>query len=196
MKHGYEGADSGVLINNYKSNENKIVITFLDGNTYEIPFTKENEKELLNIMLGQAKEREKSNAMNDALKKRKHLLISLAIVASSTIASSYFFSTVKHSLLETIAFLIGGVCGITLISNTIVWHFSNKEIQELDKYSLYLSIMDELEVNQDPNILNGVRKKEDDTLNINTIDNYSLKEMKKIKANLGRSSQYSYLLNR
>ena len=42
MKYGYANASTEKLIQNYKISHNKIVITFLDGSSYEIPFTKEN----------------------------------------------------------------------------------------------------------------------------------------------------------
>lgn len=54
MKYGYEGANLGELIKNYKIFNNKLIVTFLDNSICEKPLTKENEIELLNKMLEQA----------------------------------------------------------------------------------------------------------------------------------------------
>lgn len=75
MKHGYEGSELGELIQNYKTSNDKIIITFLDGSNYEIPLTKENEIDLLNQMLEQAEERSRKSYIYDLKQKRKKALI-------------------------------------------------------------------------------------------------------------------------
>ena len=70
-----------------------------------------------------------------------------------------------------------------------------EEVSELKKYEIYLDLKKKLEENNDPNIFNGVKNKSK-ILNINTLDNYSLKDIKKIRENLKRSQSFScYLEN-
>ena len=76
MKYGYEGVELEELIQNYKTSNDKIIITFLDGSNYEIPLTEENEINLLNQMLEQAEERSKETSIQDLKQKRKKALIS------------------------------------------------------------------------------------------------------------------------
>ena len=60
MKYGYEGADLSELINNYKVEGDKIVVTFLDKSTFEVALTEGTEKTLLEEMLKQAYDRSTS----------------------------------------------------------------------------------------------------------------------------------------
>ncbi len=43
-------------IQNYTTSDNKIIITFFDGSTYELPLTEDNEKRILNEMVKQTQD--------------------------------------------------------------------------------------------------------------------------------------------
>ncbi len=43
-------------IQNYTTSDNKIIITFFDGSTYELPLTEYNEKRILNEMVKQTQD--------------------------------------------------------------------------------------------------------------------------------------------
>ena len=78
MKYGYAYANLGELIRNYKVSNDKIIITFLDGSSKEIPFTEQNEAELLNEMLKQAKIMRMNKSEHD-LKVEKYDVLRRAI---------------------------------------------------------------------------------------------------------------------
>ena len=61
-----------------------------------------------------------------------------------------------------------------------------KQIEELEKYKLYLSIRKEIEDNFNQSTFKGI-KFFDGNFNINTLDDYSLDEIKKIKYNLQKN---------
>lgn len=56
-----------------------------------------------------------------------------------------------------------------------------------------MAIRQRLEQTADPNLFNGIERR-DMKLNINTLDNYSLSEIKRIRTNLERNTKYSKYL--
>ena len=62
--------------------------------------------------------------------------------------------------------------GIFLIVDSLFYKLSSNEIKELKKYNIYLAVKDEIEKNKKENI------------NINNLDNYSLKDLEEIRQNL------------
>ena len=190
MKHGYKGAESGELIQNYKTSNDKIIITFLDGTNYEIPLTEENEIDLLNQMLEQAEERSKKSSIYDLKQKRKKALIWTMTQVGFTILNIVNASTTDSKGMRVFAGILGGITAFTVVINGLDYKFKNDEIKELEKYDIYLQIRARLENINDPNLFNGIRKQET-PLNINTLDNYSLNDIIKIRDNLKRSEKYS-----
>lgn len=72
MKYEYLDKKANEVIRNYETKENKIVINLLNGDTYEIPLSKENEKKILNELLKQAEERNKfADEIIDKAKSKK-----------------------------------------------------------------------------------------------------------------------------
>lgn len=61
-----------------------------------------------------------------------------------------------------------------------------KQIEELEKYKLYLSMRKEIEDNFNQETFKGI-KFFDGNFNINTLDDYSLSEVKRIKHNLQKN---------
>lgn len=191
MKHGYQGAECGELIKNYKPSNDKIIITFLDGSNYEIPLTKENENDLLNQMLEQAQKRSESSSLYDAKQKRKRALIWTMTQVGFTILDIITASTADNSKnLRIFTSVLGGITALTAVIYGLEYKFKNDEIKELEKYDIYLSIKSKLDNTTDLNLFNGIKTQEK-ALNINTLDNYSLSDIKKIRDNLKRSEKYS-----
>lgn len=163
----------------------------MDGSNYEIPLTEENEIDLLNQMLEQAEERSKKSPIYDLKQKRKKALIWTMTQAEFTIFNIVNASTITDSKgMRVFASILGGIAALTVVTNGLNYKFKNNEIKELEKYDIYLLIRARLENINDPNLFNGIRKQEA-TLNINTLDSYSLSDIKKIRDNLKRSEKYS-----
>ena len=195
MKYSYEGAETGELIQNYKTSNDKIIITFLDGSNYEIPLTQENENDLLNQMLEQAQERSESSSLYDAKKRRIKALIWTITQVGFTMLGIFNYFNADSKCKRIFASVIAGITALTVVIDGLSYKFSNDEIKELEKYDIYLSIREKLENANDPNLFNGIIK-QGVQLNINTLDNYSLNDIKKIRDNLKRSEMYSSYFNK
>ena len=173
MKHGYYGIDSSKLINNYKIEEDKIIITYLDYSTEELPYTKETENIIINKMLEQAIERDNSSTLNDASAAKNMSVIFGSTMGLITVANVYGLynnlSDYNNMLFGTLAL----ITGTAVVTDLMILKKDSNELDELKKYRLYLSIRKELE--------------EQNNININTIDNYSLKDIKRLKKNLGKN---------
>lgn len=197
MKYGYEEKSYKELIENYKVSGDKIVITFLDGTKNEILLTKENERELLSKMIKQAQERSESSALYIAKIRKKTLtnfvtiimggiLLDFAIVSATTAGNSIFMGNVT----ESIAAILGSITGVCIVIGGIQYSF-NDEIEELEKYNIYLSIRDELEkCISDFDLFSGVEKMTE-KFNINTLDEYTLEDLIQISNNLKRYKEIS-----
>lgn len=197
MKYGYSEGNSSLLIRNYQVKGNRIVITHLDGTSYEIPFTEENEQEILDKMLSQALDRENSGAIANVKKEMTKAvfwnLLDLFIMINS-IAKSSVPTPKALQILNTAS---GTLAAILFVWTGIRYKNKADELNELKKYQIYLSIINELENSQDPNLLYGINiNGKALSININTIDKFTLDDLKKIKANLERSNEYSRMLKK
>lgn len=185
MQFGYGDADLGTLIKEYEIISNdEIVITFLDGSRYTTPNTKENEKKILATMLQQAKERDENI---DLVSKKNDRTTSFALISllfCLDITKPYDSITVKTIGLMT--------------KMTTLFYFLFKEtdrsirFEEYEKYSIYLKNKDKIESLDEKIVFAGIDN-DDLELNINTLDLYSLKELKKIRANIKKEETFSSL---
>lgn len=183
MKHGYENGKSDELIRNYKTSDNNIIITFLDGSKFEVPFTKEEENKILKQMLDQAKKRSESSALDDATYERKKAIRQTFTQIGCTIINVFSSNIYDGTSIGSFSRILGGITCIFVVLHGADWKLKTDEIKELEKYDIYLSIKEELENTIIPNMFSKVKTK-NRTLNINTLDNYSLNDIKKIRQNL------------
>ena len=184
MKYGYEGANLSELINNYKIEGDKIVVTFLDKSTFEVAFTEGTEKVLLEEMLKQAYDRNASDEIWQAQKRKRRAIMWIiyeAILGSLAGVLSYFNKD-EHQTLNMIFF---GANGILIAMNGIDYKIQKSEIEELEKYSIYLAIKDKIEKTPSSALFSGIKNKER-SITINTLDNFTLSDIKKIEKNVDR----------
>lgn len=188
MKYGYIGigVHESELIQNYEILDNKIIITYLDGSKKEEPFTKKNEKKLLCKMLKQAKDRSKSLELNNIKKVREERIFSDVLTETglgSLLLTNLIYQNNPGNIRD-LSIIIAGL-GFSAIAVTSILSYKSKsdKIKELEKYDIYLAIRKQLENSTDPNLFDGVKSKEK-ILNINTLDHYSLNDLKKIRDNL------------
>lgn len=185
MKFGYNYEQLSELINNYSKVEDKIIIRFLDGSEEEIPLTKENEKNLIQRMLVQAQNRSDSD-IRESLNKQKKSVIGLS-AAMLSMSIMNFANELRdiNDFFRLIFGLIGANTIIFFIISGKLYVIFNDKLQELDKYDIYLSMYEELEEYKDKfDVYDGVNNYEE--LNINTIDNFTLDAVKRIKYNLNK----------
>lgn len=135
-------------------------------------------------MLEQAYDRSESSALHDAQEKRKKLLkcaaLEMWLILLSVVNAAIFNN------MRICASIFGCLTGIIAIGYSAGYKFKTDEIKELEKYDIYLLMREALEKNiENPNLFNGV-KNQQEVLNINTLDDYSLSDIKTVQSNLNR----------
>lgn len=191
MKYGYENISGEKLIQHYEISNNKIIIKYLDGTIDEMLFTKENESNLLKIMFEQAKSRSKSAALKKAISEKLFMASWTVRFGGFTMLSLLLAIVSSSHDAELYACIVSCFTGIPSIFCGARYASKNSEIKELEKYDIYLSIKDRLERNiSRPSLFYEVNNKQD-VLNINTLDNYSLKDILTIRHNLEEIEQYN-----
>ena len=172
MKYGYQGADSGELIKGYSiDNSNGIItIEFLDGTKFDTPV--EDLNRVKETMLQQAIERNESNELQNTKITRTRSL-RLACINPTLLLNFIIINIESHYKFFDIMSSIG-ILTVLATEEFSLNRYSNltKKIKELEKYDIYLSIREKLE------------QLEDNELDITTIDNYSLNDLKQIRNNL------------
>lgn len=185
MKYGYEGAKVSELIGNYKIDGDKIVVTFLDNSKFEVAFTESTEKAILEEMLKQARERNSSDEMS-AVQKRKNKAIKLSIYEFIMGLFAGTLGCLSLNELELLYPTISvGLVSIGLTINGYNCGIAKAEIEELEKYSIYLRIKDKIEKTPSDTLFCGVKNKKR-SITINTLDNFTLGDVKIIEQNVRR----------
>lgn len=181
MNFSYKEAILSKTIRKYVVKNGKINIFYLDESVDIMPYTIENEEKIQQMMILQALERKNSNIdeaiATDATDFYNKLTANVLFDLTSLFGVTFTSIEELHILLNCgIAFL----AGIT-INNGIEYISNLKKLEELAKYDIFLTIR--LELDQYPQLLDRFKKLRK-RLSINTIDNYSLKEIEKIRENL------------
>lgn len=192
MKFWDEYCNKGEIIDNYEKSESSIIINYLDGSNYVLPLSKENENKIMDLMIKQAILRDCTKNFEDIQDKKKitfqnQIVSGLATIAFGGIA--FLANKNEKDLITFIASIETIISGITFIINGLAFMVNSEELNELVKYHLYLEYKERLDKEIDNiNLFEGIRG--NTILNINTLDNYSLDEIKKIIVNLKRCEYY------
>ena len=182
MKYMYDFTNRN-LIKNYTVEGDKIIVSFLAyDKKIEIPFNEENEEKLLELMTYQAIERNNSDALLNV--KNNRMFDMIESMAMDFLVSLGVVNFVDANLFWKIVIIMCEILNVSVIwFRGIDFKSYNDDIEELKKYDIYLSIENYLKSLNSSKIFKGIKNKED-VLNINTLDNYSLKDIKKIRRNL------------
>ncbi len=192
MKFWDEYCNKSEIIDNYEKSESSIIINYLDGSNYVLPLSKENENKIMDLMIKQAILRDCTKNFEDIQDKKKttfqnQIVSGLATIAFGGIA--FLANKNEKDLITFIASIETIISGITFIINGLAFMVNSEELNELVKYHLYLEYKERLDKEIDNiNLFEGIRG--NTILNINTLDNYSLDEIKKIIVNLKRCEYY------
>ena len=210
MKYGYDGGELSNLIDNYKIINNTIVITYLDGSTHEIKCVSCDEKDyierkILDDMLNQAKNRNDSVSLQ-TMENYKNLLTfvyKIKKIGYSGMWSASLTATLRNFICEKYDIkyyvIIGAVFALCIstigVSNYMIEKYGYDKskldsiISEIEKYSIYLSIREEL-----PEFSSNINFYKDlginDGININTLDNYSLDQIKELERKLKNQEKW------
>jgi len=192
MKYGYNSLYR--IIEKYYLDDDKIIVQFLDGGNISYELSDENEKCIIRSMLKQAIERnEKTDMIYYKSLNNRNKICCILNWAIPTMFTGVFCLGIEELLFEEFLEALTGsamfwmVYLYPFIKNKKKFSNFKEEVEELEKYSIYLDMKEELEyVLENSNyhdLFNGVKCSEQ-VLNINTLDNFSLKDIKKISNNL------------
>ena len=145
-------------------------------------------------MLVQAQLRNMKSSIEE-LKYDKKLSFNRTLISALVSGQSLSFGSLLYycnqEIISKIAAFILGITSASTIIYSIKYILLTNEINELEKYDIYLQIKSKLENTNNPNLFNGIKKSKLITpLNINTLDNYSLNDIKKVRDNLEKCEQY------
>lgn len=175
----YEGKEKEI-IKKYSKNNDWYEILYLNGECdYYYNPKKEHELEIQEKMLKQAIKR-----YDELYKKYKSDNIKSTILFLISLPTSYL--SISRNLL--INFLISSlIASIALTSMNDL----RKKLKELKKYKIFIEIRKDLEKSENRNILDIIEfdKMYQKPLNINTLDEYNLWEIKCLKKEIDRRNK-------
>ena len=179
MKYGSGIIDYREIIDRYEINNNRITVYYLNGSVREYNYTKEKEEELLNLMLKIAIKRNNSINIERLESELKTYRFTLALTTIITIINltSRMNGSCKNKEFMTISiFALLILAGII----SVVIKTKKDEINELKKYRIYLQNKKEID-------------EYNTALSINSIDQYTYKEIKQIEKKLVLNNKKDFI---
>ena len=180
----YDGIPSLFFLEGYEIKDGCMYVSMLDGFKLQVPYSKELEEETIKVMEEQAEIR--NTHYNELLKagRTKMICNSLAMLFESILAAFWLAEGIRGK--AKIEFLLGTVLSLLSFSYARDVHRALDDMREIKKYELYLGFYkspDYQSIQDDPRVYEGVETG-GGVLDINTIDKYSLAEVKTIEGNV------------
>lgn len=186
--------DAKQFILSYELEQGKIFVKLASGEIYSIPYTRENEKNVIARMEKQAREAQpKELKMLDKIMSVTQPLILPISIINFMNNGGWFY-----------AFLLGIILSgaiyypIKVIKNVL-------QKKDIKKMNYFLNVKEELNENieKSENLKLGISKKaakeielqsskKQEVFNINNIDNYSLNDLKTIRENIKRMISFGF----
>ena len=183
MKYSFSGRSPLDIIRNYRIVDNEIIITYLPSYEERLPFTVENEVKVLEKMLLQARDRSECFSLENAKKDRDYYLP--RIISHSLLALSNTINLCKTNsqYVKSLAGFALTLCSISVAFASYEYCKRNNRIKDVEKYNIYLELKDKLdELNNSLNSSIPIElEKNGIILNINTLDDFSLREIKQFR---------------
>lgn len=178
MKYEIKGIKKEETIKDYKITNGNIIVKYLDGSVKNLPYTAENEKLIVNKMLQQASYRESELYQTYMANKSDN---------SSNMLLPLVFGTGFISLLSLYVSQLYELGFIPLICATVAGYNYSKSIrdenEDIEKYHIYLEMKETIEKILSSELNAGTNNLLSN-LNINTIDKFSLSDLKRISKDL------------
>lgn len=177
------------FIKNYNIKDDQIIINLASKEKYVIPYTKENEEKIL------ARMEEQVNSS---------YIKPLGVIYKSLVAGSYIWILIGIYMYV----VSGGILNIALALGTstlfnIKMFIHQSKVKDLEKQKFFLEYRKMLNDNikKSSNMTLGVDKKivkkveqteDSPTFDINSIDSYSLNDLKKLRRNILRFQEFGF----
>lgn len=200
MKYKFGDYGKNRIIKNFELSEKDgkrlITINFLDGNSYTLPNTFDNACKIEDKLKKQALERSTYQPYPDVSltqylqnENSKYALFALFDMFSLTMMA-YYSSNIKASTMsEIIGKIIAGALAAFIIYDLNKIKNNYKEQKEIEKYDIFLAKEKALFTESQLGNINLTERER--KLNINNIDDYSLKEVKCLKKKLDISDTFA-----
>lgn len=170
------------IIRNYVIEGNEIVINYLDDTIVKINYTEENEQKLQEKMLEQAEQRNKEVKPEFYARKRREEMSNIRTFSIYTLLNTSTFLRADLEWIKIAAGVMVGITGGLLTYSSIKCKQLNDKKKELEKYRIYLTMIKGYENSNAQMQLKSNGKE----VNINTLDDFSLRDIKKLNKNLIR----------
>lgn len=161
MNYSYDNSRNNEIIKEYNIVDDEIIVTFLDGSSVEMDYS--YLEKIKKLMYKQALEREQMTDKSElAYNKKKSFDWMLAQLSLTTLYTSSFLIT-DSIVAKVLAIFLTGTSSILTISDGLEYKSLRKELNELEKYSLFLKM----------------NKEDQKKIGIDRLDNLSLKDARK-----------------
>lgn len=197
MKYEIEGLDPAITIKKYEIKNGDIVLKMIKQNPknayYETEYTEEAEEKTLAKMEKQSELR--LETVDTAKLESEKIGASIGAIISivTSIASGYTAHLISENIYKSI------LTSTTVATTALAAYYlskrkrKNDEYKDYRKHEIYRDIKDLVKKYiDDENLYNGVRSNEE-TLDINTLDNYSLRDIELIKDNIKRCRAFGHI---
>lgn len=177
----YDGEENEKIISGYKISGEYVEIIYLDGSSELVYKTDNLIKDIENELEIFAKKRDKDLYKSIEIEKNRNLILFLVSLPLSLMS-------IKKNILSIIivSLLINGYSFCKYLEN-------RNKLKELKKYRLYLGMMNDLKKDENKDITKVIEFDSfyREPININTLDSFSLNDVKVIKKELRRRSSNS-----
>ena len=177
------------IVKEYKIEDDRIIVTLADGFEASVPNDEEQLQKVQNHLQMQAETRDLH--YSDMMKRGRTIFIINALASTTEcILAGFWLSELIKDGGAFKAFLTGGLLYFSL---SYVKNLKRvlDDMEDIKKYRVFLKLsksQEYIEVKDDPEIYKGVLG-EGEELSLNTIDNYSLKEVSKIASNVRKHTK-------
>ena len=162
MNYNYDNSKNNEIIKGYNIVEDKIIVTFLDDSSVEMDSS--YLEKIRKLMYKQALEREQMiNKEELVYNKKKTFDWMLAQLSLTTLYTSSFLIT-DSIIAKALAIFLTGTSSILTISDGLEYKSLKEELNELEKYSLFLKM----------------NKEDQKEIGIGKLDNLSLKDTRQL----------------
>lgn len=187
------------FITKCKVKKGKITLVFLDGSNWTMPYTKENEENIINKREEQLQE---INLHDVKANTKKSIFLYFALILACLFVGSFFIQPVIFGGATFLNAFILSACGFFVLTDVLNILRFDLVIKEIEKIEFFLEEKEIITENiNNENIKNGISKKtskiiekklkySDRPIDINNLDSIPLEDLRIIRNNISRQDSY------
>lgn len=193
--------DSKTFILNYKVEDNQIVVNLASSENYIIPYTKDNERKILDMMEKQVLDSDKFVSKQE---KRFSSAWKWSIFSGACLATISIILATGNATEPVVSGIFAGWFVFDIATRIYIMVDSKRKIKDIYKNKMFLNNRELLneKVKSNQNILSNVDTKTKELVSstpedkpvftINSIDKIKYNELRKILENIKRDEQFGF----